>query len=161
MMNPCDKHEAQDVRESGAGFVCKVCEIDRLKDANRWAEMDIAELVDTLGVHPLFWNGVWQACLDETNVPVEHFKSEQDCRAWCDEKNKDVIDTPTMIIEKLRAQSTEGASRQKMIDRIYELANHNSLDCDKCALIADEVLVSGTQRPIPTPPDWLDPESDR
>jgi len=72
------------------------------QSANRWAELDIGELIDTLGVHPLFWNGVWQACLDETNVPVEHFKSEQDCRAWCKEKNKDVIDTPTMIIEKLR-----------------------------------------------------------
>ena len=33
-MSPCNKHEAQDVRESGAGFDCKLCEIERLRDGH-------------------------------------------------------------------------------------------------------------------------------
>ncbi len=77
-------------------------EIERLKGLNRWAELDIAELIEILGVHPLYWNGVWQACLNETNVPVEHFKSKQECHKWCDWKNEGTIDTPTMMIKELR-----------------------------------------------------------
>ncbi len=38
-MNPCNEHEAQDVRESGAGFDCKVCEIKRLTASNEKLEV--------------------------------------------------------------------------------------------------------------------------
>ena len=81
-------------------------EIERLKSTNRWAELDIAELIDDFGVHPLFWNGVWQACLNETNVPVQHFKTEQECLEWCAKENEDATETPTIKIESLSAENS-------------------------------------------------------
>lgn len=86
----CAKAELRVVELSG--------ENERLESVNKWAELDVAELIDDFGVHPLYWNGVWQACLNETNVPVEHFKSENECRTWCDIENKDATETPTIKI---------------------------------------------------------------
>ncbi len=77
-------------------------EIERLKSQNKWAKLDIAELIDDLGVHPLFWNGVHQACFNETNVPVQFFKTKQECHDWCDETNKSATETPTIEIASLK-----------------------------------------------------------
>ncbi len=89
------------------------------QSANRWAELDIAELIDDFGVWPLYWNGVWQACLNLTNVPVEHFKSEEECVAWCDEKNEDTIGTPTMVIRELQEDA------QKLLEALEGLHFHH------------------------------------
>ena len=91
----CDSHVELDE--------CPYCEIEKLKSQNRWAELDIADLINDFGVHPLYWNGVHQACLNGTNVPVELFKTKQDCLDWCNEKNKDATETPTIEIIKLKS----------------------------------------------------------
>lgn len=88
------------------GDECPYCEIEKLKSQNRWAELDIEELVDSLGVRTMYWNGVHQAYLNGTNVPVEFFKSKQECKDWCDAKNKDATETPTIEIKRLKAENS-------------------------------------------------------
>ncbi len=69
------------------------------------------------------------------------------------------------IAHTLESLLTEGAViKQRVIEFLDYLDGDDSGRLDfKTYDKVEELrsLVSGTQRPIPTPPDWLDPESDR
>lgn len=101
-------------------------EIERLKAVNKWATLDVEELIDDLGVHPLYWNGVHQACFNETNVPIKFFKTEQGCKRWCDEKNKDATETPTIEIKHLKkmVKDLESEIHEMMTCTDIELEKH-------------------------------------
>jgi len=113
-------------------------EVERLQSKNRWAELDIEELVDDFGVHPLYWNGVHQACLNETNVAVERFKTKQECQDWCDEKNKDATETPTIEIERLTTEVRElGRRRRALWDELVKVHTNAGYGLGEAQIFAD------------------------
>lgn len=51
-------------------------------------EQDLMECAEYLGVRPLYYNGAHQAVLNQTNVPIDWFKTDAECQQWCLATNK-------------------------------------------------------------------------
>lgn len=89
-----------DCQEAAKALEAKDQEIAELKRKQWWINDDQQELIISLGVRPIYWNGCHQAVLNGTNVPVKFFgKDKEACEEWCGNINKGVVDSPTQALE--------------------------------------------------------------